>query len=124
MDQCSTTKIGTHESATTLGNGLWNRSYDTVAAVNQLIEIAGKRGKRQAAARAGVAGARARFLDAKRTLEQGVTKAYLAALLADNNARILNESAGYLLHEAKIAEDRFKTGDLSDSDKKQFEIST
>ena len=27
----STFKIGTHESATVLGNGVWERSYDTIA---------------------------------------------------------------------------------------------
>ncbi len=118
----NTFKIGTHENGTVEGNSLWHRSYDTIAAVSQLIEIAGKRGHRQAAARAGVLGARARFLDAKRTLDQGVTKTYLAALLAENNVRILNESAGYLQHEAKIAQDRFAAGDISDADKKQIEI--
>jgi outer membrane protein, heavy metal efflux system len=118
----TTAKIGTHESATPLGNSIWNRSYDTIAAVSQLVEIAGKRGDRQRAARAGIMGARARFFDAKRTLDQGVTKAYVAALLAGENVGVLNESAKYLLHEADIANARFKAGDLSDSDRKQIEI--
>jgi cobalt-zinc-cadmium efflux system outer membrane protein len=118
----STARIGTHDSSTATGNDLWNRNYDTIVQVNQLIEIAGKRHDRQMAGRAGVAGARARFFDMKRTLDQGVTKAYLAALLAGENVRILNESSGYMLHEADIAGARFKAGDLSDSDKKQIEI--
>ncbi|HZV35759.1 MAG TPA: TolC family protein [Verrucomicrobiae bacterium] len=118
----TTAKIGTHESATILGNSIWNRSYDTIAAVSQLVEIAGKRGDRQRAARAGVMGARARFFDAKRTLDQGVTKAYVAALLANENVRVLNESANYLKHEADIANARYKAGDISDSDRKQIEI--
>jgi cobalt-zinc-cadmium efflux system outer membrane protein len=118
----STAKIGAYEGATSAGNSLWHRSYDTIFAVNQLIEIAGKRHDRQAAARAGLLGAKARFYDAKRTLDQGVTKAYLAALLAENNVRILNESSRLLRHEATIAEARFKAGDISDSDKKQIEI--
>jgi cobalt-zinc-cadmium efflux system outer membrane protein len=117
-----TTKIGSHDNATILGNSIWNRSYDTIAAVNQLVEIAGKRGDRQAGARAGIQGAEARFRDAQRVLEQGVTKAFTAALLAGENVRILNQSSGYLLHQAKIAEERFKSGDLSDSDKKKIEI--
>ncbi len=119
----STARIGTHENATILGNGLWERNYDTIAAVTQLIEIAGKRGDRQSGARAGVTGARARFFDAKRTLDQGVTKAYLAALLAGENVRILNESSGYLMREAAIAQARYQAGDLSDADRKQIEIS-
>jgi len=118
----STAKIGSYEAGTDLGNGLWQRSYDTVFAVNQLIEIAGKRRDRQTAARAGIFGANARFYDAKRTLDQGVTKAYIAALLEGEDVRILNESARLLLHEAEIAQARFKAGDISDSDKNQIEI--
>ena len=83
----STFKIAGHDSATVLGNGFWARNYDTLAAVSQLIEIGGKRRDRQAAARAGVLGAQAAFLDARRLLDQGVTKAYVAAVLAGENAR-------------------------------------
>jgi cobalt-zinc-cadmium efflux system outer membrane protein len=118
----STAQIGTYEAGTAHGNDLWNRSYDTIFAVNQLIEIAGKRHDRQVAAKAGIFGAKARFYDAKRTLDQGVTKAYIAALLAENNVQILTESSQLLRHEADIAGSRFKAGDISDSDKKQIEI--
>ena len=119
----STAKIGDRESGTSMGNGLWERNYDSIAAVNQLIEIGGKRHDRQMAARAGVTGARASFFDARRLLDQGVTKAYVAAALAGENARILNESAGYLRHEADLAEVKLKAGAISDSDEKQIEIS-
>ena len=117
----STAKIGNQESGTTLGNGLWERNYDSIAAVSQLIEIGGKRRDRQVSARAGVTGARARFFNARRSLEQGVTKAYVSALLADENARVLNESAQMLRHETDIAQARLKAGDISDSDEKQIE---
>jgi len=118
----STAYIGASKNATVLGNGVWERSYDTIFAVNQLIEFAGKRHDRQVAARAGIVGAKARFYDAKRTLYQGVTKAYIAALLAEESVGILNESSHLLRHEADIAGSRFKAGDISDSDKKQIEI--
>jgi cobalt-zinc-cadmium efflux system outer membrane protein len=118
----STYKLGTYEAATPGGNGLWHRSYDTTAGVSQLIEIAGKRHDRQVAGRAGILGAKARFYDAKRTLDQGVTKAYVAALLADENARILGESAGFMRREADVAEARFKAGDLDESDLEQILI--
>jgi outer membrane protein, heavy metal efflux system len=118
----STAKIGSHEAGTILGNSIWQRSYDSIAAVNQLIEIGGKRHDRQMAARAGVLGAKARFYDAKRTLDQGVTKAYLAALLAGENARVLDESASYMRQEAKIARAQLAAGDLSDADEKTLEI--
>lgn len=118
----STVKIGTHESGTALGNDVWSRSYDTIAAVSQLIEIGGKRGARKVAARAGILGAKARFIDAKRILDQGVTKAYIGVLLARANAKILTESAGFMRREADIASQQFKAGDISDSNRKLIEI--
>jgi outer membrane protein, heavy metal efflux system len=117
----STVKIDPRGNSTPSGNSIWSRSYDTIFAISQLLEIAGKRRNRQASARAGITGARARFFDARRTLDQGVTKAYVAALLAQENAAILNESARSLRREADIAETRFKAGDISDSDRKQIE---
>jgi len=117
----STAKIGEHNNGTTLGNGLWSRSYDTIFAINQLIEIGGKRQDRKMSARAGVAGARARFYDARRLLDQGVTKAYVAALLAGENARVLTDSADMLRHETEIARVRLSAGDISDADEKQIE---
>jgi cobalt-zinc-cadmium efflux system outer membrane protein len=117
----STMKIDPRGNGTPLGNSLWDRSYDTIVSVNQLVEIGGKRHARQNSARAGIAGARARFLDARRSLDQGITKAYVTALLADGNAHVLSESAASLRREADIAETRFKAGDISDSDRKQIE---
>ena len=78
----STARIGSHDSGTPAGNDLWNRNYDTIAQVSQLIEIAGKRRDRRLAGNARVFGAKARFVDATRVLDQGVTKAYVAAVLA------------------------------------------
>ena len=118
----SSAKIGERNSGTVLGNGLYERNYDSIAAVSQLIEIAGKRHDRQAAARASVLSAKARFYDARRTLDQGVTKAYIAALLAGETARNLSESASYMRHEATIAEAQRAAGDLSDADTKTIEI--
>ncbi len=118
----STASIGSHNAATIEGNGIWHRSYDTIAAVSQLIEIAGKRHDRQAAGRAGILGARARFHDARRTLDQGVSKAFVAALLADDNVRVLRESVRLMNREQDIAQARLKAGDLSDSDFKQIQI--
>jgi cobalt-zinc-cadmium efflux system outer membrane protein len=117
----STLKIDPRGNGTPLGNSIWDRSYDTIVSINQLVEIGGKRHARQNSARAGIAGARARFLDARRSLDQGVTKAYVAALLADGNAHVLSESSAALRREADIAETRFKAGDISDSDRKQIE---
>jgi len=117
----STARIGSYDNGTPEGNSLWDRSYDTIFAVNQLIEIGGKRHDRQVSAKAGINGARARFYDARRLLDQGVTKAYVAALLAGGNARVLDESSGLLRHEFEIAQTRLKAGDISDSDEKQIQ---
>lgn len=117
----TTMKIDPRGNATPLGNTLWDRSYDTIVSVSQVVEIGGKRHARQSSARAGIMGARARFLEARRSLEQGVTKAYIAALLAAENARVLNDSARSLRREADIAQTRFKAGDISDADRKQIQ---
>lgn len=119
----STYKIGTYEASTAQGNGVWNRSYDTIAAVAQLIEVGGKRRDRQLAGRAGIIGAKARFYDAKRTLDQGVTKAYVAALLAGENVEILGQSSSYMRREAEVARARFQAGDLDESDLEQILVS-
>ncbi|MBI1839407.1 MAG: TolC family protein [Verrucomicrobia bacterium] len=120
----STTKINTDGSpaSTRLGNSLWHRSYDTIAAVGQLFEIGGKRSNRKAAAVAGIRGAEARFADARRLLDLAVTKAYVAALQSTANVMILHESAASLRKEAQIAETRLKAGDISKSDRAQIEV--
>ena len=120
----TTGKISTDASpnGTRRGNGVWNRSYDSVFAVNQLFEIGGKRGLRQSSASHGRQAAAASFQDARRILDLGVTKAYLAALLADANVTILSDSAASLRKQAEIAGARLNVGDISRSDKAQIEI--
>lgn len=118
----STAKVGNHNDATSLGNGLGQRSYDTIAAVSQLIEVGGKRGDRQAAARAGLLGAKARFFDAQRTLDQGITKAYIAAVWANENERILTESARLMRKEADIGHAQFAAGAIAAADLKTLEV--
>lgn len=114
--------VDQHPSSTSAGNGLWDRSYDTIFAINQLFEIGGKRRKRQLSAQANLEGAQARLFDAKRTLDLAVAHAYAAAALAGENVRVLNESAATLRQEAKIAAVRLQAGDISASDKSQIEI--
>ncbi|KAB2666735.1 MAG: TolC family protein [Verrucomicrobia bacterium] len=109
-------------SSTAMGNSLLHRSYDTIAAVNQLVEIGGKRDARRSSARAGIAGAEARFAEARRQLELAVTRAYVAVLSADGQATVLRASAASLRREADIAETRLKAGDLSRADRDQIRI--
>jgi len=120
----STSKISVDgkSAATRSGNGLWDRSYDTVAAINQLFEIGGKRSSRQASARAGTEMAKAQFADARRVLEEAVAKAYVAAVGAEANGRILGESAGSLRREAQIAGMRLRAGDISRADESRLAV--
>jgi cobalt-zinc-cadmium efflux system outer membrane protein len=120
----STTLINVdqHPSSTPEGNGLWDRSYDTVMAINQLLEVGGKRRNRKASARASFEAAKAQFLDTRRTLDLGVAKAYVAVAQAEENARVLKQSAETLRSEATLAEVRLRAGEISTADKSQIEI--
>jgi outer membrane protein, heavy metal efflux system len=111
-----------HPSSTSEGNGVWERSYDTIFAINQLFEIGGKRRSRKLSAQAGFEGAKAQLFDARRTLDVAVAKAYVAGAQADENVRVLRQSAGTLREEARIAEVRLRAGEISTSDKSQIEI--
>ncbi len=120
----STTQInvdGTPNS-TPAGNTFWDRNYQTIIAINQLFEIGGKRRNRQASAQAGIEGATATLLDARRTLDLAVARAYVAVVLAEENQRVLEKSAASLRQEAKIAEIRTRAGEISTSDQAQIEI--
>jgi cobalt-zinc-cadmium efflux system outer membrane protein len=120
----STLKINVdgHPNSTPEGNGFWERSYDTIFAVNQLFEVGGKRRNRKLSAQASFEAARAQYLDAHRVLSLGVAKAYVAAAFASENAQILLQSAETLRKEAEVADVRLKAGEISASDKQQIEI--
>lgn len=104
------------------GTSFWERSYDTILSVNQLLEIGGKRSSRQMSADRGFQAEQARFADARRLLDLGVTKAYIAAVQGASNARTLHDSASSLRHEAEIAAVRLTAGDISAADQSQIEI--
>jgi cobalt-zinc-cadmium efflux system outer membrane protein len=114
--------IDDHSSGTSEGNGFWERNYDTIAAVTQLMEIGGKRRARKDSAAAGLRSAEARLADARRTLDSGVTQAYVAVLVAEEKKQILTDSATSLRKEASIAEARQHAGEISLADKSQIEI--
>jgi cobalt-zinc-cadmium efflux system outer membrane protein len=120
----STLKINVdnHSAGTSAGNGFWERNYDTIAAVNQLIEIGGKRRARKDSAAAGLRNAEARLEDARRLLDAGVTQAYVAVLVAEEKRQILTDSSASLRKEAGIAQARQHAGEISLADKSQIEI--
>jgi cobalt-zinc-cadmium efflux system outer membrane protein len=111
-----------HSAGTVSGNGLWERNYDSIAAINQLIEMGGKRKARQASAGAGLLAAEARLADARRLLNQGVAQNYVAARLAAEKREILRASAESLRQEASIAAVRRRAGEISTADQTQIEI--
>jgi len=119
----STAKISTDGApeGTALGNGLLNRSYDSIASLSKLF-VVGKRGLMRDAASAGIRSAEFQRDEVRRLLLQAVTQAYVAALSAHKQADVLTDSASKLRREADVAEHRFKIGDLSSSDKAQLEI--
>lgn len=109
-------------ASTQFGNSFFDRNYDTIVALNQLVEVGGKRKARSASASAGLEAARARFADARRRLDAGVVRAYVAAVAARENARIATLSAESLARSAEIAGERFRAGEISASERDQVEI--
>jgi len=119
----STAKISTDgvPEGTTLGNGLLSRAYDSIVSLSELIQVS-KRGLLRDSANAGVHVAEFQLDDGRRLLIQGVTQAYVAALLAKEQAQVLNLSAAALRHEAEVAAHRYQAGDLSKADQSRIEI--
>ena len=109
-------------SRTGKSGSFWNRNYDSIAAVGQLIELGGKRRWRQLAAKEGLLNAESLFQDAERQLKNGVIKAYAKVLQEDELVGILKASEETLKHEAEIAARRLEAGDVSKSDKQQIDI--
>ena len=119
-----TTKIpiGGTGASTSMGNGFFDRSYDTIVALSQTVEIGGKRKNRFLSGEASLAASRARLRDAARSVGISVAHAYTAALLANQSASILRESAGSLDRSSELAKVRFEAGEISESDYLQVEI--
>ncbi len=99
-----TTKVNVdgRSSKTGRNSGFWNRNYDNITAVDQLIELGGKRTWRQMAAKQGLLSAEASFQDAERQLKNGVIKAYAKVMQEDELVAILMESEETLKDEAEI----------------------
>ena len=119
-----TTKIptGGTGASTPTGNGFFDRSYDSVVALSQTVEVGGKRKDRRLSAEAALAAAHARLRDTRRSVGNAVAHAYASALLASHNASILRESAISLDRSSELAGVRFEAGEISESDRLQVEI--
>ena len=119
----SVAKINTdrRSNATALGNGFFDRTYDSIVSLSQWLEV-GKRGPRQQSARAGQRLAEAQRDDARRLLIKSVSQAYVAALEATEESLVLANSAASLRREADLATLRLRVGDIAESDRAQIEI--
>lgn len=119
----STAKIATDGSGngTAAGNRFYDRSYDSIFSLSQLVEL-GKRGPRQESFRAGQRAAEAQRDDVRRLVLQSVSQAYVAALEAREESRVLAASAASLRREADLASMRLTAGDIAASDQAQIAV--
>jgi cobalt-zinc-cadmium efflux system outer membrane protein len=120
----STAKIPTdgRSASTELGNGFFDRSYDTIVSLSQPLEIGGKRSSRRRSAEAGMDAARSRLLDTSRSVSSDVVRAYVLALAAREGANLLEASATSLETSARLAGTREEHGEISLADRLQVEV--
>ncbi len=120
----SVSKIPTDGTAasTSYGNGFFDRGYDTVVQVAEVLELGGKRARRVRSAAAGHEAATERLADAQRLAVAVARKALIQAVLARETATVARATAASLAKSAAIARAREGSGDLSRADREQVEI--
>ncbi len=84
--------------------------------VDQLFELAGKRGYRQESARFGVQSAEAAFVDAVRTLGFAVKDAFYHVLQARQKLELAKQNSANFAEVVKINDIRFKKGAIPEVD--------
>ena len=111
--------INAHDSG---GGPLWERSVDSVARIDQLLERGGKRSLRLRAAHAGEAAARADYSDAMRTSRMNVARAYYDLKYLQEAERIAHALVDLQSHSLSAAETRLQKGDVAKVDVMRLEI--
>jgi cobalt-zinc-cadmium efflux system outer membrane protein len=100
--------------------GSTTQSFHDVGAVSfrvdQLFELAGKRGYRQESARFGVQSAEAAFVDAVRTLGFAVKDAFYHVLQARQKLELAKQNSANFAEVVKINDLRFKKGAIAEID--------
>jgi cobalt-zinc-cadmium efflux system outer membrane protein len=100
--------------------GSTTRSFHDVGVVSfrvdQLFELAGKRGYRQESARFGVQSAEAAFVDAVRTLGFAVKDAFYHVLQARQRLELAQQNSANFAEVVKINDIRFKKGAIAEVD--------
>ncbi|HXK09936.1 MAG TPA: TolC family protein [Vicinamibacteria bacterium] len=95
---------------------------DTIVGTSQLVELGGKRSSRVRVAEAGLAAAEGRLYQTRAVLDAAVVKAYVAALAAEQTARVSHDSAESLARAAGIADVRFEAGEISAAERDQTRV--
>ena len=102
------------------GTGSLTRGTNKVGAldtrVDQLFELAGKRGYRQESARFGTLSAEAAFADAVRTLGFSVKEVFYKVLLARRKLDLAKENSARFAEVLKINTIRFQKGAIAEAD--------
>lgn len=101
---------------------VWDRTYDWIFSLQQLVELGGKRNQRVASAEASLRTSALRRLDSERLIRSATAQAYVSALATAERRRLLGESALSYDHEAEIARQRQHAGDLAAIDFEQIEV--
>ena len=105
------------------GNGPgWSKNLVTSAGLDQLLELGGKRGKRQAQARAALAGAVAGSADARRTSLFELRTAFWSAVRARERRLLAEQVTGRSVEIERIGKARLDAEDISRADFEKIEL--
>jgi outer membrane protein, heavy metal efflux system len=105
------------------GNGPgWSRNLVTSVELDQQVELGGKRGKRQAQARAALAGAVAGTADARRTALFELRTAFWNAVRAHQRRLLAEQVTGRSAETIRIGKARLDSEDISRADFEKIEL--
>ncbi len=105
------------------GNGPgWSKNLVTSVGVDQLLELGGKRGKRQSHARAALAGAVAGTADARRTALFELRTAFWSAVRARARRLLAEQVTGRSAETLRISRARLDAEDISRADFEKVEL--
>jgi cobalt-zinc-cadmium efflux system outer membrane protein len=105
------------------GNGPgWSRNLVTSVEIDQLLELGGKRGKRQAQARAALTGAVAGTADARRTALFELRTAFWSAVRARARRLLAEQVTGRSAETLRISRARLDAEDISRADFEKVEL--
>jgi len=117
--------ISTNSINTTNGGGsghLWNRSIDSIARIDQLIERGGKRELRQENAQTLLQAVQSDVVDTERQLRLIVAQAYIDLKAAQEKRAAANETSRLMESMLTAAQLRKSAGDIAGSDVERVRV--